>query len=934
MQYCFAVNRFWIVAALLAAALVLPCKAVAQDPTAPVNMGIYGGTVERISGAPMDASTTRLFLALDNPNSVFYADIPHDHGYPFIPDHVWFQVVPGLAAEQNRGLVTHISTHQATGRLYANPGLKLFNFGTDPQDQPQEVAGFFVPDLLVHGDRVFFTQSVNDPSDPSDPGAANTFSLQWQAIDPATGRGTGAVAGVKLHEQTGGSTGWHSEMAVCPVSGKLYMLLFFDGGHDLHGKLLVSKETASDMTGDPDYAEVFEVRDLPAYAADWRDGSLSRWPIRLGVGPDGRVFIAGLDGDPTTTIRVAYSDNQGQDWSLEVDTGVEQGFLGPQMAFAGYGILTDPNDYFVYLSSSRSTGRGADGTWEGADIRHAPFMDPVAPVAPDDKHVLYSSFEQLGLGYSTEALSDPIDLAMASYTHGIEAVQINDFDFTADKTIGWTASGQGLRRTADLQGEPPTWTEPMVPGVEPSFFAVAIDPNATPAGSVVFAGGTRNVYRTVNANDSDPVWSTLFNGYGAPDDMALVKRIAVKPGNSNVIFAGYATDTTDPTAINGLMASINDGTDWNPVLFDGDRFLDVRDLLFVDADLFVAAAYDAGHPDSWGVFRVDTTDPSNLVVHHELAPPTTAFHARSLAVDSSGGVYVAGVTTDWVQHGYSGSPRVYYRALGGTSWVQVDNDGLPNNAEPAQADNTLITVGVDANDVEAPLLTFGRRLYVLLEDEWDDIYEYPFQTELQVLKWDELTLGSGSGLYAQDVGVFPEEELVTLTVVKAGSGQGTVVSNPPGIHCGLTCQGSIDEGEVVGLTANPAANSSFARWGGNCSGTRNTCTLVMDDDKDVTARFVAFKVVDEDGGRVGSPVIMVNEVYAFTVQGSGTYQVRVFRNGVFLGYLALSGGQYFFSADSPGRYEIRITDGSDTVVITIMVRPESALGHLPLLLLD
>lgn len=44
-------------------------------------------------------------------------------------------------------------------------------------------------------------------------------------------------------------------------------------------------------------------------------------------------------------------------------------------------------------------------------------------------------------------------------------------------------------------------------------------------------------------------------------------------------------------------------------------------------------------------------------------------------------------------------------------------------------------------------------------------------------------------------------------------------------------------GTQVGLTAQPAGDSVFAGWSGNCSGTAATCNVTLDDVKNVTATF-------------------------------------------------------------------------------------------------
>lgn len=78
----------------------------------------------------------------------------------------------------------------------------------------------------------------------------------------------------------------------------------------------------------------------------------------------------------------------------------------------------------------------------------------------------------------------------------------------------------------------------------------------------------------------------------------------------------------------------------------------------------------------------------------------------------------------------------------------------------------------------------------------------------------------------------------TLTLTKAGTGSGTVTSNPAGIDCGLDCQETFATGTNITLTAAASAGSSFTGWSGACSGT-GMCVVTMDAAKSVTANFSA-----------------------------------------------------------------------------------------------
>ena len=91
----------------------------------------------------------------------------------------------------------------------------------------------------------------------------------------------------------------------------------------------------------------------------------------------------------------------------------------------------------------------------------------------------------------------------------------------------------------------------------------------------------------------------------------------------------------------------------------------------------------------------------------------------------------------------------------------------------------------------------------------------------------------------------------TLTVSRAGTGSGSVSSNPAGISCGTTCSATFAAGSNVSLTATPAAGSTFTGWGGACSGT-GACSVTMDAARNVTANFTSIPVYTLSVAKAGT----------------------------------------------------------------------------------
>jgi RHS repeat-associated protein len=89
-----------------------------------------------------------------------------------------------------------------------------------------------------------------------------------------------------------------------------------------------------------------------------------------------------------------------------------------------------------------------------------------------------------------------------------------------------------------------------------------------------------------------------------------------------------------------------------------------------------------------------------------------------------------------------------------------------------------------------------------------------------------------------------------LTVVKTGSGAGTVTGSVGNIDCGLACSDTYTANTSITLTATPSAGSQFTGWLGPCTGT-GSCTFNIGGNVSALATFAPLQIgapsLDIDG---------------------------------------------------------------------------------------
>lgn len=86
-----------------------------------------------------------------------------------------------------------------------------------------------------------------------------------------------------------------------------------------------------------------------------------------------------------------------------------------------------------------------------------------------------------------------------------------------------------------------------------------------------------------------------------------------------------------------------------------------------------------------------------------------------------------------------------------------------------------------------------------------------------------------------------------LLTISSVSGQGTVSGAGDLVSCPPACLANAPD--LLAITATPAPGWEFSSWGGACSGSSTTCTLTMNQAREVSATFV--EAPDNGGGPPG-----------------------------------------------------------------------------------
>ena len=664
---------------------------VAAEAQNAVNVqAIYGGRINVMDGFthPTTANASRIFIATESANSIFYSDVSTSGTATFSN----FQVLGCAGTDDNLGSgIQRMATHRLSQTLFFIAGSTLYKTSY-PYTTSVAVGLTNVNDVLCKQGNVL---ALNDGS-----------TMNWATID-----GSGAVTyGGSVSVPALGSLS--NTRLVIGTNNKVYA--FGEGTLPL---LYISNDDYNAFSGTTNFSAI-SLASLNT-SIMWKS---------FGVAPDGRLFVGGNDN---TGKHVAYSDDNGGTWTT-VNTG-QTGVAGTNFAF----FQPSVGDYKVYYAKSYSTNKGV--TWttfgnvsqethpnDGAVwvVNGATITNPAAVCMTTDQ----------GIGASTNGGS-----VIAEIDNGVEAVQVNDFDMNDAKTHGWMASKAGVRYVQDFTTTP-AWSNAMFPNGDGSpYYAAEMIGNTTNAAYV----GNVRVYKTTNNGST---WTQVFTAENAPYNFsgaAAVKTIEVYSGNTNIVFAGYSLQGTDK---GGVFYSMNGGSAWQQLRIvasaDGQD-VDVNDIVFRTEGgqpvAYIAVDYNTGSPASYSIYKAVYDGVSTWTVSQNMSASDTELgHSyivsiKDLSLNTTGTRLIASGT-----NAAGNRAELYYRDFSGTNlWTSITTyiaGANTINAVTQAADTVFYALNTDI------------RFKVLGASGSGVYYTYPNGTQINFLYYDELLAGTGTGM--------------------------------------------------------------------------------------------------------------------------------------------------------------------------------------------
>jgi hypothetical protein len=655
---------------------------------------VYGGRINYITGYPYKVDTTRIFISTESANSMFYADVatPAVGAASFGAFH---KLKSADATKNFGGGIRYFQVHQTSGTVYFSGPDKLYKTTATATSVTDVATGnMLVP--FIYGNTLMY---------------ASGGQLNFGTLD-ASGNFTAGVGSPISMPPTMGMP----MFAADPVNNSVYV---FYAGTGSTIKLYKSSNAYNAFTSATTFSDITPTTLSATY--DYR---------AMNIAPDGRLFIAGANTSGPISKRMEYTDDD-LAWT-SVNTGID-GVGGEVIAFGG----TSAN-YHVYYTKSASNNKGAAGSWItfGQTGFETHPNDGAVYADVNDTNIVYMTTDQ-GIGASVNE-----GYTIFEIDNGVEAVQVMDFDMTSDKKTAWLASKAGIRKVSNYTTTP-TWTDAKFPNGDGSPYYSAEMAGDT---NKVYVGNSR-VYRTFNGGTN---WTQVFTPESAPYNWTgaiVCEAIEVCQFDTSIVFAGYQLQGTEK---GGLFYSRNGGNSWSQIKLDvastPNHDVDVHDIVFTkegtDTVAYVGVDYDLSAPTGRSVYRVLKSG-ATWTATQDMNAGTTSTGSlivasiRDLHTNAATDTVFASGTDAGINH-----PIAYYKPINSTNkWTPFTTSGFPFITGKQ---GYAITLGHDTVYVAVDNEVYN---YALGGASWKLGFTYPVGTQINVLFFDDLLVGTGTGLY-------------------------------------------------------------------------------------------------------------------------------------------------------------------------------------------
>lgn len=717
--------KTYVLLGLLTGFSLVHSPAVSQTINAPDVEDIWGGRINAIAGYSKGTDSSGIYVSTESANSIFHTMVYNPVGSGF--NFGRFRVLPTAGDDDNLGsAISLMDVHEESGTLFfVNNGL----YSTSPTASSLTlIDNGNISALKIRDSVLIYIKGVQ---------------LHWGKINSAGSYTANASSPITISSPP-------SSPVVIDINPVNYYVYIGYGGTS------PTAVRSGDFFYDIKSSTTFSNLTMGSIPANTTYSG-------FGISPSGRIFFGGqLTSGFNTYKQFMYSDN-GTTWT-NVSTSVS-GVTGTSMAFAG-----SATSYKVYFAKCYSNNQGSNWA-EFGNVSYQTHPNDGAVLAdPNDSESVYMTSDQ-GLAYSLNA-----GPTMHEMDRGIEAVQVNDISMTTDFNTAWIASKAGVRKVSNYQTTK-DWTWAKFPNGDGSpYYSAEMKPGDT---NTVYVGNVR-VYKTTDGGSN---WSQVFTPenapYSWPQTAIRCEAIEVCPWNSSIIMAGYyIQDSTK----GGLFYSLDSGVTWSQKYLyasSGYYDVDVYDIVFniegSDTVAYVGVEYDLSYPTGRSVYKLVKSG-SSWTATQDMNGATTSTGSlivatiRDLYRSSTGDTIYACGTDAGINH-----PIAYYKPLTATGkWTPFTTSGFPFSSG---LQGYAITKGVDT-------------IYVAVENEvyylpsasataWNLGYTYPSGTEINFLYYDDLLVGTETGMYGHDMfELTPCSLSLTLFLEGLYTGSSTMTAAP------------------------------------------------------------------------------------------------------------------------------------------------------------